>query len=480
LLFALYINGTCGFSVSGNQILNAAGQQVILRGVDRDSFEWNPAGQYAGLSDYQLMAGWGANVVRLALNQDFWLAGSATYASGYVSTITQQVNWIKQSGMAVILDLHWSDQGNLQISAAAQQCMADVNSVTFWKQVAAHFANDSEILFELYNEPNTISWSHWLSGSNGQNNECGFVNVGMQDLYNAVRSAGATNVVIAGGLNWAFDLSGVAANPISGYNIAYATHPYDTSDRQSGAWPAAFGYLAATHPVIATEFGQYCNSDGYVVSLLAYMNGLNMHWSAWAWWVSGCNYPSIITDWNGTPDPTVGVPIQTALRANAAATTKSGTVAAAATATTTHSTTGATATTTHSTTAATATTTHSTTGAAATTSSSSSSGSSTTTTVTLIINSGDNAYYFAINDPVGGVVGTVSSLSIKDSSSNAVWQVGTVATWGYTWAPHVALVPPLSVQITNTAGQSATLTNVIATVTNTATITVTVTGVTFK
>ena len=38
--------------------------------------------------------------------------------------------------------------------------------------------------------------------------------------------------MIIGGLNYAFDLSGVPSNRISGYNILYATHPYGgTSDK---------------------------------------------------------------------------------------------------------------------------------------------------------------------------------------------------------------------------------------------------------
>ena len=51
----------------------------------------------------------------------------------------------------------------------------------------------------------------------------------MQELYDVVRTrdgAGADNVVIAGGIGWAFDLSGVASHRIQGYNIMYATHPY--------------------------------------------------------------------------------------------------------------------------------------------------------------------------------------------------------------------------------------------------------------
>ena len=35
----------------------------------------------------------------------------------------------------------------------------------------------------------------------------------MQQLYDTVRATGAQNLVIIGGLNWAYDLSGVPAQP---------------------------------------------------------------------------------------------------------------------------------------------------------------------------------------------------------------------------------------------------------------------------
>jgi hypothetical protein len=43
-----------------------------------------------------------------------------------------QIDWIIGYGMAVIIDLHWSDAGNLANTSPGQQCMADENSLTYW------------------------------------------------------------------------------------------------------------------------------------------------------------------------------------------------------------------------------------------------------------------------------------------------------------------------------------------------------------
>eukprot|EP00026_Physarum_polycephalum_P008137 Phypoly_transcript_08215.p1 GENE.Phypoly_transcript_08215~~Phypoly_transcript_08215.p1 ORF type:complete len:140 (+),score=19.14 Phypoly_transcript_08215:449-868(+) len=131
--------------------------------------------------------------------------------------------------------------------------MADANSIAFWTQMANKYKDNHMVMFELYNEPHDISWDAWR---NGQGNI-----VGMQQLYNAVRATGANNIVMIGGLNWAFDASGVLNGfAIHGNNIVYTSHPYDYPGKQPSDWDAAFGNLAATYPVILTEFGQQENS----------------------------------------------------------------------------------------------------------------------------------------------------------------------------------------------------------------------------
>jgi len=287
LICASFTGITSGYTVTGNKLNDPNGNQVLIRGVDRPSFEWNVVGEHASLADYTLMKeGWGANVVRVSLNQDFWFNTPA-----YATTIDQQVTWITSLGMGVILDLHWNNGG--------QQNMADRKSISFWSAVAARYKNQPWVMFELYNEPHDVSWSQWLHGD--------ATYAGMQELYAAVRGAGAENVVIVCGLNWAFDLSGVGTGyAVQGTNIAYASHPYDYAGKQINDWSAAFGFLASTHPVILTEFGQYCSTGSYVSDLLSYAQSNGIHWTAWAWYVSGCAFPSIIQDWNGVPVPGVG------------------------------------------------------------------------------------------------------------------------------------------------------------------------------
>jgi hypothetical protein len=176
--------------------------------------------------------------------------------------------------------------------------MADSNSVTFWTSVAAKYKDDGHVLFELYNEPHDVSWETWRDGGDSGD---GFTTAGMQDLYEAVRGTGANNLVLIGGLDFAYNLQGVPAHRVSGFNIVYVSHPYDYPGKQPGDWENGWGFLASTDPLMITEFGSFDCSTGYVSQMIPYMDGKQVSWTAWAWYPGGCGFPSVIQDWNGTP-----------------------------------------------------------------------------------------------------------------------------------------------------------------------------------
>lgn len=291
--------GYKGYTVRGNTIYGQDGKPHLFKGLNRPSLEWSPTGDHLSQADYGLMASWKANVIRLPLNEKFWNED----VQNYQATVAQQVQSINGLGMDVILDLHWSDGGNTA-NQADQYNMGDADSVTFWKSVAAKYKDNPHVLFELYNEPRNIDWNVWLHGGQTSDDKHGaYKVVGMQQLYDAVRSSGAKNLVAVGGINWAFDDSEVKTYAISGgKNIIYATHPYDFSGKNTEAdWQKAFGNLSAHSPVIMTEFGDFnCSQDLYK-NMLDYAGQHNISWTAWGWYVGDCNFPALITDWNGTP-----------------------------------------------------------------------------------------------------------------------------------------------------------------------------------
>lgn len=298
--------GSGSYAIRNNLIYDPQGTVFWPHGVDRPTLEWSCTGlsvsNGAGgipASDYSTMkSGWSANTVRVALNQDFWLQD----CQGYQATVASNIQAIRAQGMIALLDLHWSDKGVLG-STAAQQCMADSNSVTFWQQLAAKYKGDSGVWFELYNEPHDITSDQWLNGGSA----CGFQTVGMQALYQAVRGAGANNIVVATGNGYGQHLEGLPL--VQGANVAYATHPY-ANDPQSGGdpnswsasdWDNRFGFMSKKAPLIATEFGRRsCGTSTYDQGILDYFRSHGIGYTTWAWFASDCRFPSIIKDAAGT------------------------------------------------------------------------------------------------------------------------------------------------------------------------------------
>lgn len=319
------------YRVQGNAILGADGKRYLFHGVGRDSLEYSCWGDghfdaqelsYIGWGTNTFaVTYWGANTVRLPLSEGIWLNGQSSEscsASQYQAFIKQTVDTLTALKLNVILDLQWSDAGGQSLQAGGPWAMPDADSVTFWQQVATVYKGYSNVLFELFNEPHPQLWSCWASpctvSDTTFSDDCHcvktltFASAGMQALVDAVRSAGATNLVLVAGLDWGYDLSQISRYPIQGSNIVYDTHPYPYTEKQPGTWDAAFGTISKNYPVISAESGQYDCGTSYMSQLLSYFDAHLIGWIAWAWVVQGspCGYPQLIQDYRGHPTPGMG------------------------------------------------------------------------------------------------------------------------------------------------------------------------------
>jgi hypothetical protein len=248
---------------------------------------------------------WHANAVRVPLNEDCWLAingAPAQYSgSAYQTQIANFVSLLRQNGLYVILDLHWNNGGTGQSNGQQQMADAD-HAPDFWTGVATAFKGDQGVVFDLYNEPHDISWSCWLNGGCQVN---GWNVAGMQQLLNAVRATGATNVIMAGGLSYAGDLSQWLQNKPSDPmgNLAASFHTYNqTNCADSGCWTSQIQPVAAQVPVITGELGENDCAQGYIDGYMSWADGAGVSYLGWAWNTASCNsFPALISNYNGTP-----------------------------------------------------------------------------------------------------------------------------------------------------------------------------------
>lgn len=268
-----------------------------VRGVNRSSFEYaciQGWGHSEGFLEAEGPLSWNANTVRIALNERCWLEENPPYMGGsYRDAVEAQVDELVDSGMTVILDLHWS--GN----ATGQENMAGAASVEFWRQVAGVFsANDDNryvnVWFDLFNEPHDISDDCWLNG-------CGDY-VGMADLYDAVRSQ-ADNIVVVTANGWGNNLSGYQI-PDDWYQVVAGVHIYDfTGCSTLDCWQNEILRVHETiAPVVITEFGDTDCGGAWSGTLLTWAKTYGIGTVAWTWntW-SGCGGPHLVSDLAGTP-----------------------------------------------------------------------------------------------------------------------------------------------------------------------------------
>lgn len=299
-----------GLHAQGNQIVTQSGQPLRLRGVSISGTEFNcvqtnkvfsnPANQ----QEITTMKSWNINVVRIPLNEDCWLGinGAHVGGSAYQSAIEGYVKLLTSNGIAAILDLHWNAPGT-QL-ATKQQVMADSDHTpAFWTSVSSTFKNNGSVIFELYNEPNSISWSCWLNGGASCSNPP-FPIAGMQTLLNAIRSTGATNLVVMGGLAWSNDLTGWLANepkdPLNNIGATWHVYSFNACTTMS-CWTSQVLPVANKVPLIATEVGESDCAGSFDTQVYNWLNSINQNYTGWAWFPGGCGFPSLISDYNGTP-----------------------------------------------------------------------------------------------------------------------------------------------------------------------------------
>lgn len=306
--------------VSGNRLVDASGRTVRLKGVNRSGAEFMCAqgrGIFDGPSDsisVRAIAQWRVTAVRIPMNEACWLAinGVNPKYSGtiYQQAITDYVATLNRSGIIGILDLHWGAAGTTL--PLAQTPMPDRDhSIDFWKGVATAFKGNDAVIFDLFNEPypdnNTDTpeaWRCWRDG--GTCSGMTYQAAGMQELVTAVRSTGATNVIMLGGVQYSARLSKFLVNlPIDpANNLAASWHVYNFSGCNTRAcWDSDASPVAQKIPLILGEIGQDDRGSAFNISLLDWMDaqqGGGGNYLAWTWDVWG-TVLDLITNYDGTP-----------------------------------------------------------------------------------------------------------------------------------------------------------------------------------
>jgi len=319
----------------GNMILDENGNKVRLCGVNCACMEWTSDGEGHIMDTLKVaIHDWKSNFIRIPLSQDRWF-GTATEqhdkGAAYQALVQQIVDYCASNGCYVLLDLHWNDC-NQWGTNIGQHVMPDMNSITFWRACARAYRNNPAVLFDLYNEPHNTTWDIWLNGGDitektGVGARQGrFVPVtyhtpGMQKLLDTIRSMGANNVVVCGGLDWAYDLSGFlkgyALNDPDGNGIIYACHAYNNKGETVDKWLTHLDAALPHIPVVMSEFGGQNRGatvnepNAWVDRVIKEMDKRHCNYLAWDLHPSAG--PTLIKDWTYAPTPSFGTLVKASL-----------------------------------------------------------------------------------------------------------------------------------------------------------------------
>ena len=297
--------------VSGNKLVNARGQQVILHGVDRSGTEYEcvqghrifsgPASQVSVTA----MKNWGINAVRVPLNEDCWNGKPSVHPAyagkNYQSAIETYVKLLNANSIVVILDLHWTDglyTGKSRLLSAAAVCQKPMPdfaaSVPFWSSVASAFKGNDAVIFDLFNEPypdralpsETDAWKCWRNGGSACRGSIRYRVAGMQTLVSAIRATGANNVIMLGGLAYSNNLGQwLTYRPTDpDHNLVASWHSYNfNSCSTRSCWNSEIAPVIRRVPLIAGEIGEDDCSDDYIDPLMSWLDSISAGYLAWSW-----------------------------------------------------------------------------------------------------------------------------------------------------------------------------------------------------
>jgi endoglucanase len=258
----------------GNTFTNQTGEVIRLRGVSLCSLAWHsPLEQIKQVSDVN--TGWHPNILRLPVQVREWdRIGEDAYIRG---RLDPAVKLCRENGVYCIIDWH--------LIAAWDDPVSDQRLRDFWRKIAPIYANDPNILYEIFNEPTTPkqrtreNWLKWRDKA--------------QSWVDFIRTMAPETILLVGSPHWDQMTSFAVEDPIVGNNIGYVTHVYP--NYKPHKWDKLFGDAAAKIPMIITEWGWssaessedsllFGSADSYGQPLRDYLDARpQIGWTAWSY-----------------------------------------------------------------------------------------------------------------------------------------------------------------------------------------------------
>ncbi|BCY09244.1 hypothetical protein L3i22_043320 [Actinoplanes sp. L3-i22] len=235
------VNGQ--LSVCGTKLCNQSGTAIQLRGMSSHGLQFFPNCVNAGSLD-AIRNDWNADFIRLSMYvQEGGLASDPT---GFTAKVNGLVDTATKLGLYVIVDFHILTPGDPNFNLGLAK--------TFFADVTAKHAGNNNVLYEVANEPNGVSWTAIKSYAD--------------QVIPVIRKNSPNSVVLVGtrgfsslGLTDGATEQEIIDDPVTFKNVMYTFHFYAAShgaDRRT-----AVARAAKSLPLFVSEFGsQTFTGDG--------------------------------------------------------------------------------------------------------------------------------------------------------------------------------------------------------------------------
>lgn len=354
------LGGSPTLRVQDHRLVNGAGQDLQLRGVNRAVFESRCTYDNTGIADGPIdqtsvsaMLAWKINAVRVTLNEDCWLGINGLPLDGNAASsraeVADYVGLLRRNGLYVLLGPESSAPGSQRSTQIDYMPDSDY-MLAFWTSVAATFKDDHGIVFDPITEVAIASVNNPHPDPPGELNGCSgalltvyggrFVAAGLHSLVDAIRSQAAQPIVV-GGISYNADLSQLLSHlPSPQHQLIASAHVYDFAEGSDidAMFANQLAPIAKQLPVILGELSERSCDSGpaaYTSHVLSLVDDqaakgnlfgvLGWTWNAKTNTSSGWQCPTgpfgkggplLIRDYAGTPTVTGGV-LRTWIRSKA-------------------------------------------------------------------------------------------------------------------------------------------------------------------
>jgi aryl-phospho-beta-D-glucosidase BglC (GH1 family) len=229
--------------VAGTKLSNQHGYPIQLRGMSTHGIQWY-AGCITDASLDSLTRDWGADILRVSMY--IQEGGYETNPSYYTSLVKQFVDKATARGLYALIDFHMLTPGDPNYNTS--------RAITFFTDIANTYRNNNNVLYEICNEPNGVSWTSIKSYAD--------------QVIPVIRAIDSDAVICVGTRGWSsLGLSegstaqDIINNPLSYPNIMYSFHFYAKSHQDY--YINHLDWASDRLPIFVTEFGtQEASGDG--------------------------------------------------------------------------------------------------------------------------------------------------------------------------------------------------------------------------